>query len=288
MQEPRPILQGYELLASGAGQRLERWGGIVVQRPETAAIWPWDKPKALPQWQGHYDGVRASAGKWQWLTPLPDPCIVSHGELRFLIKPTTSKHLGLFPEQAANWEWIRQVISEADRKEPIKVLNLFGYTGGATLAAAASGATVTHVDAARAMVQWCSENARLSGLGEAPIRYVVEDAVKYLQREVRRGNRYDAIIMDPPSFGRGKNGELWKLSDHLPALIAMAREAISKNPLLLLLNTYSDLIHELAEGTPESLIQESFGSDSQIVELGILGSIDQRSLPCGISYRWKA
>jgi len=143
MQEESTIIEGYELLASGAGQRLERWRGVVMQRPESAALWSWNDPESLPQWQGHYDGLRATGGRWQWLTPLPDPCIITHGELRFLIKPTTSKHLGLFPEQATNWSWLREIISRASRQEPIRVLNLFGYTGGATLASANAGASVT-------------------------------------------------------------------------------------------------------------------------------------------------
>jgi len=287
MQEESTIIEGYELLASGAGQRLERWRGVVVQRPESAALWSWNDPESLPQWQGHYDGLRATGGRWQWLTPLPDPCIITHGELRFLIKPTTSKHLGLFPEQATNWSWLREIISRASRQEPIRVLNLFGYTGGATLASANAGASVTHVDASRAMVAWCSENAKLSGLSEAPIRYVVEDAVKYLQREIRRGNHYDGIIMDPPSFGRGKNGELWKLSDHLPQLIQQAREALSENPLFLLLNTYSDLIDELEEH-PVSLIEKNFGGSCEPMELSLHGTLDGRVIPCGTSYRWEA
>jgi len=287
MQEESTIIEGYELLASGAGQRLERWRGVVMQRPESAALWSWNDPESLPQWQGHYDGLRATGGRWQWLTPLPDPCIITHGALRFLIKPTTSKHLGLFPEQATNWSWLREIISRASRQEPIRVLNLFGYTGGATLASANAGASVTHVDASRAMVAWCSENAKLSGLSEAPIRYVVEDAVKYLQREIRRGNHYDGIIMDPPSFGRGKNGELWKLSDHLPQLIQQAREALSENPLFLLLNTYSDLIDELEEH-PVSLIEKNFGGSCEPMELSLHGTLDGRVIPCGTSYRWEA
>ena len=182
---------------------------------------------------GFYSGNRATGGAWSWQTPLPNPCIVQCGSLSFLIRPTTSKHLGLFPEQLANWKWINGLISDAgERREPFRILNLFGYTGGATLAAAAAGACITHVDSARAMVGWCSENARLSGLGKAPIRYIVEDALTFLQREIRRGNRYDGIIMDPPSFGRGKGGEIWKLIEHLPFLISAAQEALSEHPPL--------------------------------------------------------
>lgn len=281
-------VQGYEFLASGALQRLERWGGILVQRPESGATWPWNLSADLPSWQGHYNGLHASGGKWQWLTTLPDPCIVRYESLSFQIKPTTSKHLGLFPEQAVNWDWIQKVIASAPlRPTPIRVLNLFGYTGGATLAAASTGASVTHVDAARAMVTWCSENAKLSNLASAPIRYVVEDAMKYLQREIRRGNRYDAIIMDPPSFGRGKNGELWKLSEHLPMLLNAARETLSEQPLFLLLNTYSDLTHGFSGETPKSMIEQKIRGNCEVIELGLRGSLDQKWLPCGISYRWQ-
>lgn len=280
--------QGFELLASGNGQRLERWGGVLVQRPETAATWPWHHPENLPSWQGHYDGLHASGGKWQWLSPLPDPCIVRCGSLRFQIKPTASKHLGLFPEQSINWDWIQRAIASVpERTAPIRVLNLFGYTGGATLAAAAAGARVTHVDAARAMVSWCADNARISDLASAPIRYVVEDAMKYLQREIRRGKQYDAIIMDPPSFGRGKKGELWKLSEHLPQLLDAAREILSDQPLFLLLNTYSDLAQDFQSKAPEMLINNLFRGHCEVIELGLRGSLDQHWLPCGISYRWQ-
>ena len=286
---PSLSLEGYELLASGNGQRLERWNGIIVQRPESAALWPWCNPESLPAWQGHYDGLRAMGGRWQWLAPLPDPCIVRHGALSFLIKPTTSKHLGLFPEQAKNWRWIEETISSGAKKctEPIKVLNLFAYTGGATLAAASAGAAVTHVDTSRAMVNWCSENAKLSNLTTAPIRFVVEDAIKYLQREIRRGNRYDGLIMDPPSFGRGKNGELWKLAEHLPMLLDAAKEALTDKPLFLLLNTYSNLIRELCDD-PSCMIERRLGSSCEVIDLALCGTLDQHEIPCGISYRWRS
>jgi 23S rRNA (cytosine1962-C5)-methyltransferase len=285
---------GYEFLASGSGLRLERWNGIVIQRPESEATWPWINPETLPAWQGYYDGLRATGGRWQWLTPLPDPSFVRHdtlhGTLSFLIRPTASKHLGLFPEQSPNWNWIQETITSASRttahdKKKINVLNLFGYTGGATLAAAAAGAAVTHVDAARAMVAWCSENARLSGLGSAPIRYVVEDAVKYLHREIRRGSRYDAVILDPPSFGRGKNGELWRLSDHLPSLLKAVQQVLSDTPLFILLNTYSDLINKLDQ-EPRFLLRNQLGGQCETVELSLRGTLDRQDLPCGICSRW--
>lgn len=280
--------EGYELLATGEGGRLERWCGRVVLRPETAAGWPWKDPQTLPVWEGRYTGSRATGGKWEWRQPLPEPCIVSRGTLSFLIKPTHSKHLGLFPEQAANWDWIAGVIGgTAPRAEPIRILNLFGYTGGATLAAASSGASVTHVDSVRSMVAWCAENASLSGLGNAPIRYIVDDAVTFLQREIRRGNRYDGIIMDPPAFGRSKRGQLWKLSEHLPFLVDTAQEALSESPLFLLLNTYSDSVDDLAESMISKRLSR-LGGSCHVARLGLSGSLNQQFLPMGSAHRWLA
>jgi 23S rRNA (cytosine1962-C5)-methyltransferase len=282
--------KGYELLASGYGQRLERWNGATILRPESEAKWPWQNAGILPPHGGCYSGDHATGGTWSWKTPLPDPCIVNRGSLSFLIKPTKSKHLGLFPEQATNWDWITDLISGSEHRNNIpKVLNLFGYTGGATLAAGAAGASVTHVDSARAMVFWCSENARISGLGGQPIHYIVEDALTFLQREIRRGNRYDGIIMDPPTFGRGKKGELWKLSEHLPYLLDAAQEVLSDQPLFLLLNTYGSAIDSFAGGTPEAVISkrlERIGGSCDAINLGLEGTLDGKRIPCGTSYRW--
>lgn len=281
-------LNGYELLASGAGQRLERWGGRIVLRPETQATWNWPTGRAeLPDWEGTYHGSTASGGRWEWRNPLPDPCLVHSGDLSFLIKPTASKHLGLFPEQEQNWEWIVSVLGAAGRlRTPPRVLNLFGYTGGSTLAAAAAGASVTHVDASKAMVSWCSENARLSGLGKAPIRYIVEDSLTFLKREIRRGSRYDAVVMDPPAFGRAKGGALWKLSEHLPTLIRNVHQVMVEEPLFLLLNIYSDSTGKLPEnGIADSLVLS--GGSTVEHPLGLTGVLDGKYLPCGITYRWK-
>ena len=281
--------QGYELIASGDGQRLERWSGRVILRPESTALWPWGPGKessSLPAWEGRYSGDRATGGTWKWRQPLPDPCTVSYGELSFLIRPTNSKHLGLFPEQSANWDWMRTLIKNCkSRNSEIRVLNLFGYTGGASLAAAAAGASVTHVDASKAMVGWCSENARISELSEAPIRYIVEDALTFLQREIRRGNHYDGIIMDPPSFGRGKGGELWKLSEHLPFLLDSAQEALSDHPLFLLLNTYSESLDDIAQSMIAKRLSR-LGGSVEIVRLSLIGTQDNQPLPCGLSHRW--
>ncbi len=281
---------GYEFLASGDGQRLERWGGVTVLRPESEALWSWRDRDILTQAQGCYSGNHATGGHWSWRTPLPEPCLVKRGDLTFLIKQTQSKHLGLFPEQAPNWDWITDRIRSCETPEnPPKILNLFGYTGAATLAAAASGSSVTHVDSARAMVSWCSENARLSGLDDKPIRYLVEDCLTFLQRELRRGNLYDGIIMDPPTFGRGKNGKIWKLSEHLPYLLDTAQELLSDQPVLLLLNTYGDAINSFGGGIPETVIKKRFeriGGCCEVVGLKLEGSLDGRILPCGTSYRW--
>ena len=284
-----PAWNGYELLASGDAQRMERWNNTVILRPESAAMWPWKDRSSLPAWEGCYSGDRATGGTWHWRQNLPDPCTVSYGDLSFLIRPTNSKHLGLFPEQSVNWDWVRKLISDrkhGDESQEIRILNLFGYTGGASLAAAAAGARVTHVDAAKAMVGWCSENALLSDLDKAPIRYIADDALTFLQREIRRGNRYDGIIMDPPSFGRGKKGELWKLSEHLPFLIDTAQEALSEQPLFLLLNTYSDTLDDIAQSMISKRLSR-LGGSVETMHLSLIGTMDHQKLPCGLSHRWR-
>ena len=284
-----PAWNGYELLASGDAQRMERWNNTVILRPESAAMWPWKDRSSLPAWEGCYSGDRATGGIWNWRHNLPDQCTVSYGDLSFLIRPTNSKHLGLFPEQSVNWDWVRKLISDrkhGDESQEIRILNLFGYTGGASLAAAAAGARVTHVDATKAMVGWCSENALLSGLDKAPIRYIADDALTFLQREIRRGNRYDGIIMDPPSFGRGKKGELWKLSEHLPFLIDTAQEALSEQPLFLLLNTYSDTLDDIAQSMIAKRLSRLAGS-LETIQLSLIGTMDHQKLACGLSHRWR-
>jgi 23S rRNA (cytosine1962-C5)-methyltransferase len=278
------IFQGYELLASGDGQRLESWCGITVLRPESAATWRWKDPAGLPDWEGQYSGDRATGGRWNWRKPLPDPSVVRYGSLCFRIRQGSSKHLGLFPEQGANWEWVRGLLGSQGGSGQPRILNLFGYTGGATLAAAQAGAAVTHVDAVRSMVAWCSENARLSQLGGAPIRYIVEDALNFLRRELRRGNRYEGVIMDPPAFGRGSNGERWKLPEHLPELIGAALDILSEAPRFLLLNTYSDSL-----GDAEAMVSKQLtrgGGRCERVGLGLRGTLDSRWLPCGTAHRW--
>lgn len=225
----------YTVLDAAGGEKLERWGKYTLIRPDPQVIWNTPRGDAWRHADGHY--FRSKAGGGHWEARLPDQWQISYGELRFLLKPMGFKHTGLFPEQAVNWDWMQTAIRNAGR--PINVLNLFAYTGGATVACAAAGARVTHVDAAKGMVAWAKENAALSGLADKPIRYLVDDCGKFVARELRRGSRYDAILMDPPSYGRGPGGEVWKLEETLYGLLEQAAGLLSDKPLFFLLNSYT-------------------------------------------------
>ncbi len=229
--------QDYELLDASGGEKLERWGDVVLIRPDPQVIW--NTPRGL-EWQrenAHYRRSASGGGAWE-VSSLPKAeWTIGYRELRFLIRPTGFKHTGLFPEQAVNWDYMQGRIREAGR--PVRVLNLFAYTGGATLACAAAGASVVHVDAAKGMVQWARENARLSGLSDAPVRWIVDDCKKFIERELRRGSRYDGIVMDPPSYGRGPGGEVWKLEDSIYELCGLAARLLSEDALFFLLNSYT-------------------------------------------------
>lgn len=275
----------YELLDCADGMRLERWGTYILQRPDPQVIWHgcrrtklWDKADAV------YHRSASGGGAWE-KHHLPEQWQIGYGELRFVIRPTGFKHTGLFPEQAANWDWFSGLIHNAGRE--VKVLNLFAYTGGATVAAAKAGASVTHVDASRGMVAQAKENAALCGLADAPIRYFVDDCKKLLEREIRRGNRYDGIIMDPPSYGRGPNGEVWKLEDGIYELTACASKLLSDNALFFLLNSYTT---GLSAGTTGYLLHTLLGdrAGGKIVadEVGIPVSSTGAILPCGSAARW--
>ena len=227
----------YELLDASDGERLERWGKYILVRPDPQIIWK--NTREHPLWK-KADGIyrRSSGGGGGWVkSKMPEQWTVGYGDLNFRIKPMGFKHTGLFPEQAANWDWFSSLIKKADR--PIKVLNLFAYTGGATMAAAKAGAQVVHVDASKGMVAMAKENAQLCGLSDAPIRYIVDDCKKFVEREIRRGNKYDGIIMDPPSYGRGPNGEVWKLEDNIDELITLVSQVLSDEPLFFLVNSYT-------------------------------------------------
>ena len=278
--------QDYELLDCGGGQRLERWGKQILVRPDPQAIW---QPAGSPLWKkadATYHRSKTGGGHWE-VRQLPEQWTIHYEELVFNIKPMSFKHTGVFPEQAANWDFIREQIRSAGR--PINVLNLFAYTGGATLAAASAGASVCHVDAARGMVTWAKENAKSSGLENAPIRWIVDDCAKFVEREIRRGKKYDAIIMDPPSYGRGPTGEVWKLEENLYPFVELVSGVLSDNPLFIVMNTYTTgLAPSAVTYIMETVISKKFGGHTESQELGLPVTESGLALPCGVTTRWTA
>ncbi len=282
--------QDYQLLDCSCGERLERWGNEILIRPDPQVIW--QTPKAHAAWQtagGKYTRSSTGGGSWD-KARLPDQWEIRYplGEgLRFRIKPMNFKHTGIFPEQAANWSWFYPIIRNAVSHRPVEVLNLFAYTGAASLAAAAAGASVCHVDAARGMVSWGRENAALSNLSDRPIRWIVDDCVKFLQREIRRGKRYDAIIMDPPSYGRGPNGEVWKLEEQLYFLIQLCSQILSDRPIFVLVNSYTSFFSpSVAAYILGCEVERRFGGKTVSGELGLPVEASGLVLPCGSCARW--
>ena len=277
----------YELLDASDGERLERWGKYILVRPDPQIIWK--NTREHPLWK-KADGIyrRSSGGGGGWVkSKMPEQWSVGYGDLNFRIKPMGFKHTGLFPEQAANWDWFSKLIKNADR--PIKVLNLFAYTGGATMAAAKAGAQVVHVDASKGMVAMAKENAQLCGLADAPIRYIVDDCKKFVEREIRRGNKYDGIIMDPPSYGRGPNGEVWKLEDNIDELITLVSQVLSDEPLFFLVNSYTTGLSPMTMGYIVDLkVTSRYGGYTEAGELGLKVSQSGLVLPCGASTRWQS
>ena len=277
----------YELLDTSDGERLERWGNLILVRPDPQIIWK--NTAAHPAWK-RADGVyrRSHSGGGGWVkNDLPQSWNITYGDLKFVLRPMGFKHTGLFPEQAANWDWFGGLIRSA--KRPIKVLNLFAYTGGATVAAAKAGASVVHVDAAKGMVAQAKENAALSGLSDAPIRYIVDDCKKFVEREIRRGNRYDGIIMDPPSYGRGPGGEVWKLEESIDELISLTSQLLSQEPLFFLVNSYTTGLSPMTMSyLMELKIRQRFGGKIESGELGLRVTQTGAYLPCGASSRWFA
>ena len=276
----------YELLDATDGERLERWGKYILVRPDPQIIWKGAAAHAL--WK-KADAVyrRSSAGGGGWKqNRLPEQWHIQYGDLKFLIKPMGFKHTGLFPEQAANWDWFSEKIRRAGR--PIKVLNLFAYTGGATVAAAKAGASVVHVDAAKNMVAQAKENARLSGLAEAPIRYIVDDCKKFVEREIKRGNFYDAVIMDPPSYGRGPSGEVWKIEDCVDELVTLTAKLLSKEPLFFLINSYTTGLSPLSMSYILDLrVRARYGGKTTASEIGLPVTQTGSVLTAGASARWE-
>ncbi|MFD0694741.1 class I SAM-dependent methyltransferase [Paenibacillus sp. GCM10027628] len=279
----------YELLDTGGGEKLERWGTYVLRRPDPQIIWP--LVKETPVWQtadAHYHRSSSGGGQWQYRTELPERWTITYDQkLTFYIKPTGFKHTGLFPEQAVNWKWMIEKIQGAGR--PIKVLNLFAYTGGASLACAYAGAEVCHVDASKGVVQWAKENLHLSGMGSRPVRFITDDVFKFVQREQRRGSKYDAIIMDPPSYGRGPNGETWKLEDDLYPFIQTCMSILTDNPLFLLINSYTTGISATVLHNILSMaMKQKHGGTISSGEIGLPITHSGLMLPCGILGRWEA
>ncbi|MBO4412382.1 MAG: class I SAM-dependent methyltransferase [Lachnospiraceae bacterium] len=275
----------YEILDTSDGEKLERWGDYLLVRPDPQVIWQgvktapeWKKPNAV------YHRSNKGGGAWEFLD-LPEEWSIRYRDLTFRLKPFSFKHTGLFPEQAVNWDWFSELIRNAGR--PVRVLNLFAYTGGATIAAAKAGASVTHVDASKGMVQWAKENAASSGLSEAPIRWLVDDCQKFVEREIRRGNKYDAIIMDPPSYGRGPKGEIWKIEDQFHPFVKLTAELLSEKPLFVLINSYTT---GFAPGVLKYMLEleivPKYGGKAEADEIGLPVRGKTAVLPCGASGRW--
>lgn len=277
----------YTLLDCGNGEKLERWGDYTLVRPDPQAIW--NTPRQHPGWSNpHGKYARSNTGGGEWVKKeLPTRWEIRYRNLIFNIKPMNFKHTGLFPEQAANWEFAMDRIRTAGR--PISVLNLFAYTGGATVACAAAGASVCHVDAAKGMVSWAKENAKSSGLEDAPIRWIVDDCAKFVEREIRRGRRYDAVIMDPPSYGRGPSGEIWKLEDNLFPFLELVVQVLSDAPLFFMVNSYTTgLAPSVLTYLLETLITKQHGGSTDSQELGLPVLESGLILPCGATGRWTA
>ena len=276
----------YELIDTSRGERLERWGDIILIRPDPQILW--DTPRKDPRWkQAHarYHRSNTGGGQWERYRPIPDSWQISYGDLQFALKPMGFKHTGLFPEQAVNWDLMSDLIQKENR--PVKVLNLFGYTGAATLACVAAGAHVTHVDASKGMVAWGKENAVASGLADKPMRWLVDDCVKFVQREQRRGNTYDGILMDPPSYGRGPSGEVWKLEEQVYPLVAECVKLLSDDPLFFLINSYTTgLSPSVMQYVLGTLLPDNIGGSLSADEIGLPVTANGMVLPCGATAMW--
>lgn len=282
----------YEIIDTSCGEKLERWGKFYLLRPDPQVIWK--TKKLVPEWKklnGHYHRSAKGGGEWEFFD-LPKEWEISYGDLRFKLSPFSFKHTGLFPEQAVNWDWFSSLIRSARDNDPsreIKVLNLFAYTGGATLSAAAAGAHVTHVDASKGMVTWAKENAHISGIPETSVRWLVDDCKKFVEREIRRGNAYDAIIMDPPSYGRGPKGEIWKIEDSLYDFLVLCERILSENPLFFLINSYTTGLQPgVLRYMMEEIIKKSHPGTFEASEIGLPVSSNNLILPCGCSGRFSA
>ena len=275
----------YEVLDTSSGEKLERWGDYLLVRPDPQVIWNTEKKHAgWKKRNGHYHRSNKGGGEWEFFD-LPKEWRIRYKDLTFHLKPFSFKHTGLFPEQAVNWDWFQPLIKHAGR--PVKILNLFAYTGGATIAAAKAGASVTHVDASKGMVTWAKENAASSGLKNAPIRFLVDDCVKFVEREIRRGNQYDAVIMDPPSYGRGPKGEIWRMEESIFPFIELTEKLLSDDPLFFLINSYTTgLQPAVLSYMMNTVLIPKFGGQVTADEIGLPVKSSGLALPCGASGRW--
>lgn len=277
----------YECLDAGNGEKLERWGSIILRRPEPQAMWPIEFNNNWKKADGTYYREKDGGGHWEFSKKLPEYWLAKYKNLTFKVSPTNFKHTGLFPEQATNWDFMMEKIKEANR--PIKVLNLFAYTGGATMACSKAGAIeVVHVDSSKGMVSWAKENMKLCGVENNKIRFIVDDCLKFVEREIRRGNKYDAIIMDPPSYGRGPSGEVWKLENNLEHLVSRCSELLSNQPLFFLINAYTTGI---SSTVLYNILTLTIGQKHQGTvdngEVGLPITKGNLVLPCGIYGRWQ-
>lgn len=276
----------YELLDCSSGERLERWGNVTLIRPDPQVIWK--TPKKHPAWRradAVYHRSNSGGGNWEIKNKIPSFWSIGYGDLNFNVKTMGFKHTGIFPEQAVNWDYTAKLIKNAGR--PVKVLNLFAYTGGATVACLKAGAEVVHVDASKGMVQWAKENAVASGVVDRKVRWIVDDCVKFVQREIRRGNKYDIIIMDPPSYGRGPGGEIWKLENEVYSFVELCSQVLSDNPIMVLINSYTTgLSPAVMQYILGALIKPKFGGMVESDEIGLPVTQTGMILPCGASAIW--
>ncbi|MBS7389838.1 MAG: class I SAM-dependent methyltransferase [Ruminococcus sp.] len=276
----------YELLDCSSGERLERWGNVTLIRPDPQVIWK--TPKKHPAWRradAVYHRSSSGGGNWEIKNKIPSFWSIGYGDLNFNVKTMGFKHTGIFPEQAVNWDYTAKLIKNAGR--PVKVLNLFAYTGGATVACLKAGAEVVHVDASKGMVQWAKENAVASGVADRKVRWIVDDCVKFVQREIRRGNKYDIIIMDPPSYGRGPGGEIWKLENEVYSFVELCSQVLSDNPIMVLINSYTTgLSPAVMQYILGALIKPKFGGVAESDEIGLPVTQTGMVLPCGASAIW--
>ena len=279
--------QDYKLLDATDGYRLESWGGVILVRPDPQIVWKFEKRS--PMWdKAHavYHRSSKGGGEWEYRKKFPAEWNIKYDDMTFKVTPTGFKHTGIFPEQATNWDEYAKMIAKEGRE--LNILNLFGYTGGATLACAAAGAKVCHVDASKGVVAWGKENAQLSGLSDKPIRWIVDDCIKFVQREIRRGNKYDGIIMDPPSYGRGPNGEVWKLEDNIFELLQLCGQILSDDPLFVAVNSYTTGVSpSVMEYMLDVMMRDKYKGTVSAQEIGLKVESTGMALPCGSTAFWK-